>query len=238
MSITDQNDQETGQGGSPVGDPSLYVPIVLAGIGVVGILVYALQFIPSEGSFVLGTISVGSVTGAAAMMTGGLLGFLLGTPRTIFLSTGRTGPASGAVVVGALPAAGMRASSAQAVGSQYEPNTNLEQISDWLVKILIGVGLTQIGDLPSRLHVLAAFLGRRSATLPPPNLSRRCFWSFRDHRLYPPVSCGRASCCQCHSARPTPSAVNARIILDGGGGGHQGHRPVQVSPTSTQMHAV
>ena len=28
----------------------------------------------------------------------------------------------------------------------YGPNTNLEQISDWLTKILVGVWLTQIGD--------------------------------------------------------------------------------------------
>jgi tetratricopeptide (TPR) repeat protein len=33
-------------------------------------------------------------------------------------------------------------------------NTNLEQISDWLTKILVGVGLTQLTELPTLLRVL------------------------------------------------------------------------------------
>ena len=36
-------------------------------------------------------------------------------------------------------------------GADYKANTNLEQISDWLTKILVGVGLTQIGVIPGKL---------------------------------------------------------------------------------------
>lgn len=31
-------------------------------------------------------------------------------------------------------------------------NTNLEQISDWLTKILVGLGLTQLNEIPKRLQ--------------------------------------------------------------------------------------
>jgi arginine exporter protein ArgO len=37
-------------------------------------------------------------------------------------------------------------------------NTNLEQVSDWLTKILVGVGLTQIHSLPSQLMRAAVFI--------------------------------------------------------------------------------
>lgn len=39
-----------------------------------------------------------------------------------------------------------------------QPNTNLEQISDWLTKILIGVGLTQLTQIPRELQGVAEYL--------------------------------------------------------------------------------
>ncbi|MCX5890301.1 MAG: hypothetical protein NTY36_12700 [Deltaproteobacteria bacterium] len=41
--------------------------------------------------------------------------------------------------------------------SRYEDNTNLEQISDWLCKILVGAGLTQLTALPGVLKRYAIF---------------------------------------------------------------------------------
>jgi hypothetical protein len=40
---------------------------------------------------------------------------------------------------------------------RYEVNTNLEQISDWLTKILVGVSLTQASSLPGWLKKYAKF---------------------------------------------------------------------------------
>ncbi len=37
-------------------------------------------------------------------------------------------------------------------------NSNLELISDWLTKILVGVGLTQFKSIPRALRDLAAFI--------------------------------------------------------------------------------
>ncbi len=38
------------------------------------------------------------------------------------------------------------------------PNTSLDQISDWLTKILVGVGLTQLFDLTQKLQALASYI--------------------------------------------------------------------------------
>ena len=37
-------------------------------------------------------------------------------------------------------------------------NTNLEQISDWLTKVLVGVGLTQLQKIPIKLQLLAEYI--------------------------------------------------------------------------------
>lgn len=42
----------------------------------------------------------------------------------------------------------------------YRPNTSLEQISDWLTKILVGVGLVQIKVIPGEILALAAYLAK------------------------------------------------------------------------------
>lgn len=40
----------------------------------------------------------------------------------------------------------------------YQVNTNLEQISDWLTKILVGVGLVQLGKVPDYARSLGSSL--------------------------------------------------------------------------------
>lgn len=42
--------------------------------------------------------------------------------------------------------------------SKVESNTNLEQVSDWLTKILIGVGLTQLTQLPGEIQDMAEYI--------------------------------------------------------------------------------
>jgi hypothetical protein len=39
----------------------------------------------------------------------------------------------------------------------YQANTKLDEISDWLTKILVGAGLTQIATLPEHVQVLARY---------------------------------------------------------------------------------
>ncbi|MFJ2805808.1 hypothetical protein [Kitasatospora sp. NPDC087271] len=86
----------------------------------------------------------GLVVAGASTVLGGALGFLFGVPR-------------------------VRSGSGEPQGS-YAPNTNLEQVSDWLTKVLLGVGLTQLGSLGERLHqlgtALAPALGGGDAAVP------------------------------------------------------------------------
>lgn len=80
------------------------------------------------------------IAGAATAM-GALLGFLFGVPRT--LQQDRPAPSGGDNGAAAGPVL------------DYRFNTNLEQISDWLTKILVGVGLTQLTEVGPALQRVA-----------------------------------------------------------------------------------
>jgi hypothetical protein len=56
------------------------------------------------------------------------------------------------------------------MANAFEVNTNLEQISDWLTKILVGVGLVELGQIAAKGAELVAFVapsldGNKSAAL-------------------------------------------------------------------------
>lgn len=88
------------------------------------------------GVIVMYAVAVGDLTvlasalmvAGAATLSGGLLGFLFGVPRTA-------------------PAEAGADDLLRTQRSRYRANTNLEQISDWLTKILVGVGLTQLSPM-------------------------------------------------------------------------------------------
>jgi hypothetical protein len=106
------------------------VGLVLSVPALAALLIYVIA-IPGGGE----TLAVGLMTGAAAFGVGALAGFLFGIPRALAQP----------------PIVGQTADG----GTQYGPNTNLEQISDWLTKILVGVGLVQIGQLGTAVDKLA-----------------------------------------------------------------------------------
>lgn len=87
--------------------------------------------LPSGGLMAFGAAVM--VAGASAL-GGGLLGFLFGIPRTLSNDTG---------------------SGFSEVSSRLVANTNLEQISDWLTKIIVGATLVQLGSLTRRFAELA-----------------------------------------------------------------------------------
>jgi hypothetical protein len=78
------------------------------------------------------------VVGTAAWMAGSALGFLFGVPRVR--------AAQGGI-------------DAIAVQASIVPNTNLEQISDWLTKIIVGATLVQLGPLVKSIGELSVFIG-------------------------------------------------------------------------------
>jgi hypothetical protein len=82
--------------------------------------------------------AVGAVIAGACAMVAWLFGLLFGIPRSI-ARPGDPAPAA--------------ATATQANGAHpaSRVNTNLEDVSDWLTKTLIGVGLTQLSSLPHKL---------------------------------------------------------------------------------------
>ncbi|WP_155123610.1 MULTISPECIES: hypothetical protein [unclassified Actinoplanes] len=99
---------------------------VLGWIGI-GILaaVAALVVFSSQQAAGTAIFAVGIVVSLAAMLSGGLIGFVFGVPRQLTTENAERRADSFGVAA----------------------NTNLEQISDWLTKILVGVGLTQFHSI-------------------------------------------------------------------------------------------
>jgi hypothetical protein len=79
------------------------------------------------------TFAIVFLVGCAAWLSGSLLGFLFGVPRF------QADP--------------------QGDAQRILPNTNLEQISDWLTKIIVGATLVQLGPLVTRLSLLFQAVG-------------------------------------------------------------------------------
>lgn len=103
---------------------------VIAFVAVV--LLYAVQ-VSGNNTWMVFTVAV--LTGGAASAIGALLGFLFGIPR-VLQSDQLTKKEKYRVLA----------------------NSNLEQISDWLTKIIVGVGLVQLGTIPDQLGRLGAAL--------------------------------------------------------------------------------
>jgi hypothetical protein len=82
---------------------------------------------------------------------GGLVGFLFGIPRRI------SQPAKAPAQAKNGGATSEGSSSSQTNASDV--NTNLEQVSDWLTKIILGAGLTQLTKVPGLMKSLADYLG-------------------------------------------------------------------------------
>jgi hypothetical protein len=112
---------------------TMRVLLVLGIPALLALVIYALT-LSSSGK----VLAIGLLTAVSAFAAGALLGFLFGIPRTAAQhSPDNPGQAD------AIPK------------PMYEPNTNLEQISDWLTKILVGVGLVQVGQIGGAINELA-----------------------------------------------------------------------------------
>jgi len=94
--------------------------------GYIAILAYSLGH-QSRATVVAG---IGLLLAGACSLFGGCIGFLFGIPRTNINAFGDK----------------------QEVASRIQDNTNLEQISDWLTKILVGLGLAQVRPILSYIY--------------------------------------------------------------------------------------
>jgi hypothetical protein len=107
-------------------------------VAFVSILVFA-----RSKSAVAPTFALLSLFAAASIVAGGTVGFLFALPRSVSVS---------------LPATETeRAQQLESI--RIRPNTNLEDVSDWLTKIIIGLTLTQLGRIPEAASDLFVTLG-------------------------------------------------------------------------------
>jgi len=125
------------------------------GAGCVLILGYSVRSGSGSLAKFLGVATVGLMTAGAALLSGGLLGFLFGVPHT---REDGSGPANNNKDSRGNPNEGRQTGSG--ASTSYRANTSLEQISDWLSKMIVGVGLVEIKVIPGKLRELAAYISK------------------------------------------------------------------------------
>ena len=96
-------------------------------------------------------LTIEALLGTATLSVGGLLGFLFGIPRTTRRNPDSNAAADGHGAMAAAP---------------YEPSNNLEQVADWLTKILVGVGLVELGTLGTALARIGDQVAKAVAPAP------------------------------------------------------------------------
>jgi hypothetical protein len=112
--------------------------------GCVVVVVYGAAFEPGW----LLNCTIGLMIAFASALGAGLIGFIFGVPYT------KDPPST----LKSAAAAHVDDAAEEGSAPSYRANTSLEQISDWLTKMLVGVGLVEIKDLPGPLLRLVRFL--------------------------------------------------------------------------------
>jgi len=113
--------------------------------GIIFILFFALQT-PD----VIAVFGSGVLIGGASFFLGGFLGFLFGIPKTIKQQPQAVTTSTGNPVF----------------QEQFLENTNLEDISDWLTKIIIGVGLIELTQIPQLLNQFSVMIAPALGGIP------------------------------------------------------------------------
>jgi hypothetical protein len=114
-----------------------------------------------------GLLGLSGLVAVASLITGATLGLLFGIPRANRerqASPGATGD-SGATESTTREGGTMASASAPAAAKEsaqplFRSNTNLEEISDWLTKIIVGLGLAHLAQMPGYVRRLTAFVSR------------------------------------------------------------------------------
>ena len=123
---------------------------VAAAIGLGAILLFPLQAASLAQYF--SVFTTGLLFAAAFLAVGSLAGFLFGIPYANKEDGSQPEEPAAVRMSETIP------NPAVGVFKPYRPNTNLEQISDWLTKILVGVGLVQLAQLPGALQAFNLYV--------------------------------------------------------------------------------
>jgi hypothetical protein len=114
-------------------------------LGAIAALVYGW----TEHSWMLAI--TGFLIAGAAYAVAWLVGFLFGIPRSRAEESQATAAVPAAGGAAATGAAAVATASTARASSGLRTNTNLQDVSDWLTKLLLGAGLTQLNYIPSLL---------------------------------------------------------------------------------------
>jgi hypothetical protein len=112
------------------GNKGIIFILVLVIIGLVFTVLYACD---NDKTFIPVFTTLFFIAGGIFAFTT-LIGFLFGIPRTIVIDE------------------------SEKVKSRYMGNDNLLQVSDWLTKIILGLGLTQIHQIPEMLDRISKYI--------------------------------------------------------------------------------
>ena len=138
-----QTQGEHGDNTGSLGTQELRILRIYMALGLVGVLIYSTSFVLNGHISGFRIFGISMLLAGAALMLGGLLGFLFGIPRTL---------QNEQIAIPYVESSSSDAPPANGASINHRVNTNLEQISDWLTKILVGVGLTQLNEIPSVLN--------------------------------------------------------------------------------------
>jgi hypothetical protein len=141
--LDDQDDNEVESNRSAGQIKRAGIAVVVASLIAIGVWIVCLGIY----AWAVGgadAFGIGLVVGVAALLAGALLGFIFAIPRN-------PSPPAGSSATG-----------------WYRSNSNLEEISDWLTKILVGLGLVQFGRLLDGSHTvvdsISAALGNETGS--------------------------------------------------------------------------
>ncbi len=128
--------------------------LFFAALGLLGLTAYAVQYLfgtawPRWQQF-FDVFGRGLLIASASFLVGILLGFVFGIPRAL-----QTPSQLGSESHGQGKSEGVQVPS---LGPAYQVNTNFEQISDWLTKIIVGVGLVEMAKFPDLFRRLGNYL--------------------------------------------------------------------------------
>lgn len=123
----------------------------------------------SEAGHDLREIGISLIWAVGIFGGGFLIGFLFGIPRSVQSPT-EPGPKA--------TTDSPKATSNNVVRGTLTANTNLEQISDWLTKILVGVSLVEAKSISAHVLALARLMARGDCGLGSPSLALAILLAF------------------------------------------------------------
>ena len=124
-------------------------------VGVIMLLIYSWR---TQGLY---TFAVCTLIAAMALAAGLLFGFLFGIPKAA--QQPPAPPQAAQQTVGQQPLSPNQPGTLKTRLSS-KANTNLVEISDWLTKMIVGVGLYQLSTLPGKLNSLANYFATAFGT--------------------------------------------------------------------------